>query len=117
MRAFLRLMLIFAALAYGAMPLSGMAMQGAAVSEQHHDAMAHMHSDDGDTSLNAASSRSDCGDKHGMFGCGHCAACLTLPALLMGLGARPFLHGAPMPAVSHQLFSTHNLPLLPPPRA
>ncbi|OLP46097.1 hypothetical protein BJF95_02775 [Rhizobium oryziradicis] len=111
-------MLIFAALAYGAMPLNGMAMQHINPVAQDQSPMMHKHADDGASSLNILSSHDrDCGDKHNMFGCGHCAACLTLPAFYSGLTSRAFLHGAPLPALGHQLFSQNSQPLLPPPRA
>jgi hypothetical protein len=117
MRFFAQLMLVFAVLAYVAMPLNGMATESLAVSGQHPDAMVHMHAIDGYAFAKAVSSDPDCADKHSMFGCGHCAACLTLPAMLISFDARPLVHAAPVPALSHQLLSHNNLPLLPPPRA
>ncbi|NSZ19031.1 hypothetical protein [Agrobacterium vitis] len=122
----LRLMLVVAALAYAAMPVSGMAAPGGMVSpmtmqvagaHQGHDVMPtasplqvanpseHVHKMD-----------RNCPDQHQAMGCGHCAACVSLLADFSTLLGKPMVGDAPLPSSAPRLLSLAPLPLVPPPR-
>ncbi|MUO81573.1 hypothetical protein GOZ78_04780 [Agrobacterium vitis] len=122
----LRLMLFIAGLAYGAMPVSGLAATGGMVSpmtmqvaetHQGHDAMPtastfhaaipfeHVHKTD-----------RNCADRHQAMGCGHCAACVSLLAEFSVVLGKPIVGDAPLPGSTTRLLSLAPLPLVPPPR-
>lgn len=108
------LLYVLAVLAYAAMPINGMALE---LMDHQHSAMVSM-----EPVFPAAQDHSDCsgqhpGGKHIGMACGHCAACLTLPAQQIVLEVQSMVHAAPMPALGMPLFSQNNSPLVPPPRS
>lgn len=124
-----RLLLVFAALSYGAMPF-GVAAQPvakvvAAPLVQRHDVMllhaamqampihADHQSDPKEAGcLDHAQGRAT----HFGSGCCQCAACLVLPVAFQGVHGRPIVGDAPLPSSGRRLWSRSDLPLLPPPR-
>ncbi|MCF1465374.1 hypothetical protein FS764_00460 [Agrobacterium vitis] len=122
----LRLMLVIAALAYGAMPVSCLAATGGMATlmtmpvpetPHGHDMMqspspmqaaspsGHLHKTDG-----------NCPDRHQAMGCGHCAACVSLLADFSVVLGKPLVGDAPLPGSTTRLLSLAPLPLVPPPR-
>ncbi|MCF1433082.1 hypothetical protein GOZ97_20745 [Agrobacterium vitis] len=122
----LRLMLVVAALAYAAMPVSGMAATGGMVSPMTmHGAETHQGHDSMPTAspFHAASPSEhvhkmdrNCPDQHQAMGCGHCAACVSLLADFSTLLGKPMVGDAPLPSSAPRLLSLAPLPLVPPPR-
>ncbi|HBF29467.1 MAG TPA: hypothetical protein DDW73_07580 [Rhizobium sp.] len=98
-----------AALAYAVMPINGMAAQTFATPDQHQ---MHGMNHDGDGCADHHNSH-----KHNAIGCGHCAACLTLPAMIMEFDTVQVVRAAPKPGLVARLLSQNNLPLVPPPRS
>lgn len=128
MRCFVRIMLVFAAFAYGAMPYTGMAvaMPVAAVmavptaiaSHADHGHMAMDHADTGLTMpATAAESDDGCPHQPQTMAKGHCAACLTLAADIRIHDAGKPARGAEAPNLANRLTSLTAAPLDPPPRA
>jgi hypothetical protein len=130
MKALVRLLLLVAAFAYGAMPVTGMsAMAMPAVhmtdigSNWHQPVSVAKVATDVDCPHSGVSKPvADAGDdgdhsSKPMKSSGHCAACLTLPAnpaiATGGQAARAAEAALPMP----QLVSQLSAPLTPPPRA
>lgn len=112
------LLFVLAALAYAVMPISGMASQTIGMPDQHHAMMAmsqHALHDMGQDGSGCADHHQS--DKHNAMGCGHCAACLTLPAVMMGFDTVALARSAPKPGLVAPLLSQKNLPLVPPPRS
>jgi hypothetical protein len=130
MKPLVRLLLLVAAFAYGAMPVTGMSAMAMPVM-QLTDIGSNLHQP---VSVAKAVADVDCphsgvgktvadagdGADHGskpMKSSGHCAACLTLPANPAfangGQAARAAEAALPMP----QLVSQMTAPLTPPPRA
>jgi hypothetical protein len=103
------ILFVLAALAYAVMPINGMASPTVAMQDQHH---IHGMEHDGAGCADHHNS-----SKHNAIGCGHCAACLTLPAMAMGFDAAKIVRTAPKPGLVARLLSQNNLPLVPPPRS
>ncbi len=129
MNRFIRLMLLFAALAYAAMPVSGaaaMAMSMGAMNMSQSDEVA---AGPGQHSLMVATADPDCphaaaaskpsGKTGGakMLPGGHCAACVTLaPQIAFGDAGKP-ARAAEAPQLSPRLLSRSLAPQVPPPRS
>jgi hypothetical protein len=130
MRSLARLLLLVAAFAYGAMPMSGMAVMAMPVVQMadhggdlHQPAsvaktVADVDCPHSGTSKTLADAGDDVDDSSKPVKInGHCAACLTLPATSAiatgGQAARTAEGALPMP----QLASQMTAPLTPPPRA
>ncbi len=114
MRCLRALLFVLAAFAYALMPVSGMASDHAGVMlphEMHGAVSAHVGCSD------AVNDHKHKDENHAAMGCGHCAACLSLPAMTFTFEAGLPLHSVPMPGVEARLLSQTNLPPVPPPRA
>ncbi|MCM2472955.1 hypothetical protein HGO38_05625 [Rhizobium sp. CG5] len=125
MRCFVRIMALFAAFAYGAMPYTGMApvaavmaVPTAVASHGDHGPAAMDHGDAGHR-MTATMAASDDGCPHQpqTMAKGHCAACLTLAADILIHDAGKPARGAEAPTVASRLVSLTAAPLDPPPRA
>ena len=129
MRLLIRTLLVLAALAYGAMPFTGMAgampagadgvvasvvVEPAASPHAMHDATVQT---EAKMIPNAAQADADCPHPGKTDRSPHCAACLTLPAELKIADAGGAPRAAQAPAVSAALSSWPAAPLDPPPRA
>lgn len=118
MRCVRFILYVLAALAYAVMPINGMAYEAM---EPPHSAMISM-SPQATTSASPVShDPAGCAghnesNKHTGMGCGHCAACLTLPAQQMFFEVQSMVRAVPMPGLGVPLFSQNNSPLVPPPR-
>lgn len=114
-------MLAFAAIAYGAMPYTGMAgaMPAATISHAGHGADAAMDHGHASRMMPATMAESEDGCPHQpqTMAKGHCAACLTLAADIRIHDAGKPARGAEAPAVATRLVSLTAAPLDPPPRA
>lgn len=119
MRCFRFILYVLAAVAYAVMPINGMATE---TMDPLHSAMMSM-SPQAMMSTAPVSHDPAAGcaghtesNKHTGMGCGHCAACLTLPAQQMVFEAQSMVRAVPMPGLGVPLFSQNNSPLVPPPR-
>lgn len=120
MNRFIRLMLLIAALAYGAMPISGAIAMGYGMG---------MAADPGQHGMMAAAADPDCphaaaaskpmGKVNGakMLPGGHCAACVTLAPQMTFADAGKSARAAEAPQLSPRLLSLVLAPQVPPPRA
>jgi len=120
MRRFRHILVVIAAIAYGAMPLSGMAGETpdvAVVASVDAQSAAGTHHALPSAKGTKAAADSDCPHpvKAGLVG--HCAACLTLAAQWQSQQPRPAAPPAPAPSLTERLSSHIAAPLLPPPRA
>lgn len=119
MRPLIRLILIVAALAYGALPFASMAAAMPAMQQGQHSG----HGDplnaqpDDATAMAHAPSGADCPRHTKADVNGHCAACLALPAFLRLNDAMAFAAFVPRAALAAALVSKNAAPLVPPPRA
>lgn len=128
MTLLLRAFLLLAALAYGAMPLTGMAMpiaapmQIATATATQADETAHVlhgdmkHGASKATPAEAASADADCPHPGKTDRSPHCSACLTLPANLIVADAGSPARSAEAPSLVTALRSEPSMPLTPPPR-
>lgn len=129
MTLLLRAFLLLAALAYGAMPVTGMAMpvaapmQITAITATQADESAHaMHGGmkPGATKprhAETASTNADCPHPGKTDRSSHCSACLTLPASLVIADAGSPARSAEAPSLVTALHSEPSAPITPPPRA
>ena len=129
MTLLLRTFLLLAALAYGAMPFTGMAMpivapmHIAVVTATQADEPAHaMHGEMKHDTAKAkhaetASADADCPHPGKTDRSAHCSACLTLPASLVIADAGSPARSAEAPTLVTALHSEPSAPLTPPPRA
>lgn len=131
MRVFARLLLLLAAFAYGSMPMSGMsvmampmahgvhgeALHGANLERSAH-AMADVDCPHAGSMEPAADHVDGTGpDSKPLKMTSHCAACLTLPAMIaLGDNGKP-ARAAEAATLSPRLLSQLMAPLTPPPRA
>lgn len=119
MNRFVRLMLLIAALAYGAMPISGaiaMGMgTGIAAGPGQHGMMAAA----ADPDCPHAAASTPVGKVGGakMLPGGHCAACVTLAPQIAFADAGKPARAAEAPQLSPRLLSLVLAPQVPPPRA
>jgi len=117
MRPWIRLLLVIAALSYGLLPFAGMASAASAMQHgQHTGHGAHMSAQMGE-GMAAAASHTDCPHHTKTDVNGHCAACLSLAALLRLDDTMAIADFVPLTAPSPALVSKVAAPLLPPPRA
>lgn len=124
MNRFIRLMLLFAALAYGAMPISGAIAMGMGTGME-----SGMAADPGQHSMLVAANDPDCphaaasskpsGKAGGakMLPGGHCAACVTLAPQIAFADAGKPARAAEAPQLSPRLLSRSLAPQVPPPRS
>jgi hypothetical protein len=124
MNQFIRLLLLIAALAYGAMPISGAIAMGMGMSQS--DGMA---ADPGQHGTMVATNDPDCphaaasskpsGKAGGakMLPGGHCAACVTLAPQIAFADAGKPARAAEAPQLSPRLLSLVLAPQVPPPRS
>lgn len=128
MRCFVRIMLAFAAIAYGAMPYTGMAVATPVTAVMAVPTAIASHADHGHGAINhgdagrmmpatVAESDDGCPHQPQTMAKGHCAACLTLAADIRIHDAGKPARGAEAPAVATRLVSLTAAPLDPPPRA
>ncbi|THV23293.1 hypothetical protein [Peteryoungia ipomoeae] len=128
MRSLVRLLLLIAALAYGAMPMTGMSAMAMPIAHGTNagdhpaapvaSAMTDMDCPHSGSQLTHAGTADGSGapDKP-MKTVWHCAACLTLPAdLAMDDSGKP-ARAAEAPALPARLVSQMSAPVTPPPRA
>lgn len=129
MTLLLRTFLLLAALAYGAMPFTGMAMPVAAsmqmavaTATQANETTHALHGDmkhgaSKATHAETASTDADCPHPGKSDRSAHCFACLTLPASLVIADAGSPARSAEAPSLVTALHSQPSAPLTPPPRA
>lgn len=131
MRAFVRLLLLLAAFAYGSMPMSGMsvmampmahALTGEALHGQVSTAPTHAMADVDCPHAGSMKPAADHVDGTGpdskpLKMTSHCAACLTLPAMIALGDNGKTARAAEAATLSPRLLSQLMAPLTPPPRA
>lgn len=129
MKLLVRTLLILAALAYGAMPLIGVAaakpagadaVVASAVVEPSANAHAmhgHAMQSEAEVISDAAQPNADCPHPGKTDRTPHCAACLTLPADFHIAASGKSPRAAEAPSVTVAFFSWPAAPLDPPPRA
>ena len=124
-----RLLLVFAALAYGLMPFAAEAQPMAKSVAATSAPMAHQH-DDMPVAHEAMQDVAIHGDLKDIFcldhrqgrtghpgtGCCQCVACLVLPVAFQGVDGKPMVGDAPLPSAVRPLSSRSHLPPVPPPR-
>ena len=124
MNRFIRLMLLFAALAYGAMPISGAIAMGMSMSQSdgvaadpgQHGTMVEINYPDCPDAAAASTPMGKAGGAKMLPG-GHCAACVTLvPQIAFADAGKP-ARVAEAPQLSPSLLSRILAPQVPPPRA
>ncbi|WP_084368645.1 hypothetical protein [Rhizobium sp. RU36D] len=124
MRSVIRLMLVLAALAYGAMPFTGMAGPMAATGPAQAAATQADTGHDGHEAHAASAPQmhhepapdGDCPHPGKTMASGHCAACLTLPADILIAESGPPARSTLTPRLMATLTSRAAPPLDPPPR-
>ncbi|PYB77350.1 hypothetical protein [Rhizobium wuzhouense] len=130
MKSLVRLLLLVAALSYGAMPMTGMpamAMPVAFETDHAGDEQKPISAAQGMASIDCPHSGgemapADPGDgadhaSKPMTNSGHCAACLTLPASPLLRDSGKPARAAEAASAAPRLVSTFSAPLTPPPRA
>ncbi|WJR67997.1 hypothetical protein QTA58_04350 [Neorhizobium sp. CSC1952] len=118
------LLMFFAWLLYGAMPVVAMPPVPGTVVERTEAVTRHHGEHDHGKTIETAKAAHAHGDMqkpcpHGGKGCvaPFCAACLTLPPEIAAGDGSPFDYAYPAPAVERALLPSAPAPLTPPPRA